>query len=348
MIFGALCSCSGDPDPRISLAEEVATVRPLFTVDTLVGGPFETIEDAVPLPSGGLVLLDAPKGQVHFYDRSGHHLRFVGAIGSGPAELRRATELLVGDGGRVLVNDIGNRRLAQWDTAGRFLGALQVSGMYFHLVDAPDGEFVKYLDVDESSGEEVLTLGSVPDPSTGEAGGRLQLSVLTGKSGRSATTCEFCPLVVEQGGTVLVGAPDGRYTIFRVDSSGAVLDSIWRTDLPEVRWGPEEAEAVLSAMRRKGLTSRPAFLDRPKRLLGPRSISSLSGGILVVMPATPYGTPSRLDFWADSDSLIASIEVPEPLVQIRGGDDRIVGVAEWPDGRRSVHVYAVRIGREGT
>ncbi len=340
----AAVGCTADRRGDSAPATGGVTVSMVLAVDSAAPDFPLVIEDAAPLPGGGVVVLDAPLGRLHYYDSSGAHVQEVGASGAGPGELRRPTEVVVDDRGRVIVNDLGNRRLVVWDASGRHVGTYPLAGMYLHLVYGAAGVRVKHLDLDESTGEETLVLKAVPDSTTGAEAVRLSLSAATETPSRPALTCEYCPAVVARDGVALVGARDGQYRIYRISPSGRVLDSLWRSDLAPVDWAPEEIEEVMAAMRRKGLTSRPGFLDQPKRQLGPRAFALLSDSLLVVMPTTPHGLPGRLDVWSRADSLLASLQVSEPLVQIRGGANRIVGIAEWPDGSRSVHVYELRLG----
>jgi len=88
-------------------------------------------------PFNSLFVSDTTNNEVYIFDLSGKHLETIGGLGQGPGEFMMPSEIALLDD-KVIVRDIGNRRLQILDKLGKYRGGFKLFRDYSSLV-ACDG-----------------------------------------------------------------------------------------------------------------------------------------------------------------------------------------------------------------
>lgn len=154
-------------------SERLASLEVLERIGRLEG-PEEDIlglvQDAVIATDGSIFLIDARLQQVRKYSATGGFIRMVGRAGRGPGEFfwLQAIEGLVD--GRVVVIDMGNRRLSIYSPELRLIDEMTLPGYFsdgceldgrFFIQGVHGGATIHELDLE--SGDLLRSFGSFPD-----------------------------------------------------------------------------------------------------------------------------------------------------------------------------------------
>jgi hypothetical protein len=89
---------------------------------------FSVVGDLALDAHGGVYVYDQLDTAIRQFDTRGRFVRQVGRGGSGPGELRRVKGLAVTDDGDLAVWDLGNSRIAVFDSSGTYLRAHRILG----------------------------------------------------------------------------------------------------------------------------------------------------------------------------------------------------------------------------
>jgi len=114
---------------------------------------------------GETFVLDQQVPVLRVYDRSGRHLRDLGAEGSGPGEFQRPEAMVIGNDGRIYVRDPRNGRIMILSAAGEELGILRITSGFSTsnpMVITHDGTLYNYQLLNQGSGVTDWKIGMVP------------------------------------------------------------------------------------------------------------------------------------------------------------------------------------------
>ncbi len=108
------------------------------------------------LPDGGFVRTSDAEGKVYVFGPDGNLVKTFGRPGQGPGDLQRPGGVALLDGGEIVINDAGNRRLSVFDARGnpfKIMKTGNAPGGNLPIVSmtALAGKKVAYAVLDESS-----------------------------------------------------------------------------------------------------------------------------------------------------------------------------------------------------
>jgi hypothetical protein len=291
------------------------------------------------LDDSTLALIDSDAKQLVTASVRTGAMRRIGRAGGGPGEFRAPTFLLA-RGGRLLVDDVGARRLNQFDAHQKFVASTPTGGATLHLLDW-QGPRVRLAWV-------AFTPGSGPvvsdfDLATGTRTDRFGIlerdSSLSFAMPGVGTPSPFLALAMGRSGQFVAGSPQGyRLTVF--DSAGHPLTRFGR-ELPAVFATDAEVEArvaqtsrmmagtPLSASQRSDLATglRETMKSTPKSHFSMGSIAVDSGGRIWVATARG-GTSTEFDFFGPAGAFLGTTSVPD---RVRGFAVRLPYVAVFAE-----------------
>lgn len=96
---------------------------PLFSVGVENGREHETFARVAGVAfdaQNNLYVLDGGNRRLQVFDARGRHLRTVGRAGQGPGEFIAPLQVVVAQGGRIVVSDLGRRSFAVFSAEGRY------------------------------------------------------------------------------------------------------------------------------------------------------------------------------------------------------------------------------------
>jgi hypothetical protein len=123
---------------KVRLVQELMLDEKNLPKDVLLVGPAGIVCD----PRGNVYVLDLSDNNIKKFDASGKFLKVIGRKGQGPGEFNMPT-LLTFAKDKIVVYDMGNRRLCAFGTGGEFIKAENgtlYSGMIWGLKALPSGE----------------------------------------------------------------------------------------------------------------------------------------------------------------------------------------------------------------
>ncbi len=88
-------------------------------------GAFASVAAIAPMADGGFAVLDRLDATVWLFDSDGEEVIALGGEGEGPGRLSKQTAtVLATNDDRILVGDLGNRRITVWDRSGKLESTL--------------------------------------------------------------------------------------------------------------------------------------------------------------------------------------------------------------------------------
>lgn len=118
MVIGTVLAACEEDSPPVEAPELELTPLVLVSPD---GIPFGRIADIELGADGSLYVLDAQRRTVRVFDQQGIETGEFGGAGGGPGEFGRPVRLLWRPGGELWVLDLGNARLASFDSTGELI-----------------------------------------------------------------------------------------------------------------------------------------------------------------------------------------------------------------------------------
>jgi hypothetical protein len=125
---------------KVRFVRELALDEKTMPKDVLFVGPSGVECDT----AGKVYVLDFPDNNIKVFDPAGKFLRIIGRKGQGPGEFNMPAGLVV-TGDRLIVRDIGNRRICALTLSGEYMKTesyAAFSGIPQHLGALPDGKIV--------------------------------------------------------------------------------------------------------------------------------------------------------------------------------------------------------------
>ena len=127
-----IAACETGPSGRVGEAGEWGAVA--LTEELRVGGlegdeayTFGYVTDIAPAPDGSFYVADSQVPVIRLYAADGTYVRDIGRSGEGPGEYRNVDALDVDPDGRLLVWDLGNKRVSVFDSTGELVTSTQVA-----------------------------------------------------------------------------------------------------------------------------------------------------------------------------------------------------------------------------
>jgi hypothetical protein len=320
---------------------------------------FGSIQGAVRLSSGILVVADAGNASLHFYDPSERRGRSVGRQGSGPGEFRLMGWMGRCRGDSVFVWDAGTRALMVFDSIGRFADQSRVltgnSGPAPYVMACSDGVFAMQpaarapergspiirgeapvVIVDTRRGTESRTLSGVPGGEMVIIGGGAGPRPL-GKQTSLAVGSGRIYIGTGDSASVLVSSTDGHVIgaiRVKVASAKATRDDY-------VRAVDRLVENVPAPVR-SAVRGRYLELPLPDYLPPYFAILADPEGALWVVTSPP-GAATRLQAYDAAGRLLADVQLSLPLTVMDIGHDFILGAYE--DSSGEPHLVSFRLQR---
>jgi hypothetical protein len=327
---------------------------------------FEVV-DVVPLPDGGLAVLNGGADEVLLFDAAGDYRLRLGGEGDGPGEFRQITSAVPMPGDSLAVFDRTHRRLSVFDEGGR-LGrevAIELEGSpYAQLLGLSSGDLVVYTRGDfgrprreGSFRVETESYRIGPDGTREAAYGPFPgVEVFTISLGAGPTLFGATTYAAGLGDELVIGtaeepelrlyAPSGALSrIIRweqarqpvTDEDVAAFVEAMATLVPEAQRA-SQTEAVEQLPRAPVLPPYQGLLAAPS---GELWVGSYRGPVpLFAAGALPWPPQSWRVFDAEG-LVIATVETParfRTMALLPGG---VVGVFEDDLGIESVRVYAL-------
>lgn len=340
-----------------------------WSLDSLVaiGAPgqsveFERVSSVLRGPGGEILVADAKAKRILEFDSSGTWRREIGRQGAGPGEFGIPSSIgFLGD--TLAVLDNGNGRIGFFTAAGDWAGSVpasRISGPEVRLIRVPLDGLYTY-GVHMRSGERprraYVRLTSTGYPDT-------VAMALTSVPQGSSVTCEgsdkglrffTTPWPVRlldapgPGGTLLTAVND-RYEIAQLGRTGDTL-LLYRGQSTPVPVTDAEWEGVGRELREylaadPGAGCDSPALQRPKTKPILRAFFFGTDGLFWVERYTASGF--AFDVFDTNGVLVGSMAAPERLVNVEphATADRLLLVAETPEGIPVVRAYGVRRGHK--
>lgn len=127
LLLAAAAACSGadgeataDPPGAVAEWRLAGPIEEIGVAEGEAALELHDVTDALRLPDGRVVLLDAASAELRMYDSDGAFLLRAGGRGEGPGEFRRPARIRLVGGDVILVEDPVLRRSTRFDTALQF------------------------------------------------------------------------------------------------------------------------------------------------------------------------------------------------------------------------------------
>jgi hypothetical protein len=217
---------------KVRLVQELTLDEKNLPKDVLFVGPSGIVCD----PAGNAYVLDFSDNNIKKFDASGKFLKVIGRKGQGPGEFNMPTVLAFAKD-KLVVYDMGNRRLCAFSTDGEFVKAendAAYSGRVWGLRALPSGEIVLetekiYFNEPDKPQDrflEILTPDLKPKK-TVYSQPVLRNKYMRTQSGMFNIPQPFCADVfwdVSPSGDIVVGF-SAKYEISVLSSDGAVIST---------------------------------------------------------------------------------------------------------------------------
>lgn len=126
--------------PVIELVEDL-TIRGSEEDDEQM---FQSINTMDVDEEGFIYILDEQAGNIKVFDSDGHFLKSIGKKGQGPGEFGLPISLALLPGNKIVVNDMGQRKLLFFDKGGNYLEQISLADKFLFLgpVITADGQMI--------------------------------------------------------------------------------------------------------------------------------------------------------------------------------------------------------------
>jgi hypothetical protein len=324
------------------------------------------VSDALPLPDGGIVLVNGGSADVRYYDAAGTHVRTSGRRGEGPGEFQRPQRLIALPGDSMLVVDGMAGRASVLDPDGVFARDFRVgSGPGVGAIGRlEDGNLVAtqnmFMASDIVSGFQRNDIAFVTITPTGEL-----LDTIVSVAG-AERTIEMNQSAGQIRSIMISSPPFSKSTVYaanddalvvatqespeiRVYGSDGALRRIIRTGTPMPAvteahldaWHERSRQAMTEEQRQQALT-RPEWPDAGKVVPPFQAIAIDDAGNLW---AADYDdrihTPGTWSVYDAEGGLIARIRMPEGFRLLYAGEDFVIGVERDEYDVELVRMYRV-------
>lgn len=315
---GACTIPGNEPAPAnlAGVAEWQLSAAPVFSIggdDQRPGYSLTSVDGALFLDDGGVVLLDRSDGRVGFYSPGGS-LRMISKKGGGPGEMRGSYSLSLDARGDVHVWDMSQRRITTFAPDGRFTGSHTVGrgsmlGLGWPIRTLHDGS-VWTAEVDQTPaatvGTSFLSMSIVRfDPITWSRLG--VLAVMPGQENftkiergtRGGAPVIFGRKSMFSGGLDLIAADTESPVFFVLDSLGDTTRTI------EVPWTPIDVpKGAVEAARAAAITKAEAMHGGPN--VPPSVVADFRRRALLALSEVPGREtfPAWQDFFQSRDGSI--------------------------------------------
>ncbi len=309
------------------------------------GSVLGEVGDMDVLPDGRIVVMDVQAHAVLVYSPAGQLLQTLGGEGQGPGEIGLSVEVEVGPTGRIMVADAGNARLTLWNSDGTLVGSRSLDGLLggtprwpHELVWQDSLLLLRVAAFTPGAPAEVFSL---PPDLEGEAH-----RIATVPTGDGGVTCDFCPMAVDPGGSLVFAKGDTAYVIRRLDADGTVVREWTRGDLPAARRSAAERQRLDAAAHRiagaEGGAAGTGDFSEFKTRFSPHGLDFDDAGRLWALPRTEEGATASFDVFSASGPRLGAVDVDAPLVRFRIRGTRLIASSENAMGEPVVRVFEIR------
>jgi hypothetical protein len=287
-----------------------------------------------------VAVLDRDDQQIVYLDLDDGSQRRAANKGGGPGELENAL-MLLGDGlGGLVVGDMKQNRVSQFDATLSFVRSAQVPGLLIAIVDW-DGELVTAIWMQFEMGDPpsfVPTAGIV-DLDAGEGWALFSLysdGGLARPESENPFSPPFISAVMDATGRLLA-VQSTEYRIVAFDDAGAVQESFGRSELGADYLSDEERAAQrqrLADASRRG-TPPPGMRDRmedaleaPRPFFGPGAFALDSVGRLWVITSRETEGSTEVDVFGEGGEFLGTVLVRDRVRALAFDGDRLAALVD--------------------
>jgi hypothetical protein len=303
-----------------------------------------------------LALTDISGHQVVIASLDQPVLRRIGREGGGPGEFRSPTFAVASPGAALVVDDLGARRISEFDSTFRFVRSAPTPGVTLRLLGW-SGDRVRMVWI-SFTGEGAGPVVTDVNLATGTAADRFRVfardsSVAVPAPGGMKGPNPFVSAAAGLGGEIVIGEPR-TYRLVVFDSTGAVVRRFGRPDVPLVYRTPEEVAAMMAQARQTfaGRPVPPTALAQMEKSFREEPKPRIAGGIAVdgagrvwVAVAAPGGR-TALDAFSPGGRFLGSVTVAGRVTSIAARGSALAVVAERlagdDEGAYGLDIYRIR------
>lgn len=308
--------------------------------------------DATRLSTGAIVVADAFRFALLFFDSAGNHIRTVGRRGSGPTEFESLSWLLRCSGDSIYAWDSNLMRISVIDSSGSVVRHFRPSNTPFRMACVPDGplailqqpRIIERMDPEgralrkysgmlwlaDTDGDTTSVIGEF------DVGENRPLGRLT----TIALAADRVYVGTAESASVDVRGFDGR-------QRGAVEIPVHPREPTQ-----QDYERAVDAMvegftdRDYQLQMKSELLKIPKPDLLPPYSSILSDveGTLWVVTSAPADSTTQLQIVASNGCPLGNVSLPANTRPLEVGVDYLLALEESDTGQQQIVVYEVQLG----
>lgn len=324
------------------------------------------VSDALPLPDGGLVVVNGGAADVRYYDAAGTHVRTSGRRGEGPGEFQRPQRLLAFPGDSVLVVDGMAGRASVLDREGVFArdfrvgsgpgvgavgrlsdGNLVATQNVFIATDIANGfqrndiTFVTITPTGEMLDTIVTVAGAERTIEMNQSGGQIRSIMVSSppfsKSTVYAAKGDLLVIATQESPEIRVYGSDGA--LRRIVRTGTPMPAVTEAHLDA--WFQRTRESMTEEQRQQALT-RPEWPDAG-RVVPPYQAIEIddAGNLWAADYDDRVSTPGTWSVYDAAGRFTARIRMPEGFRLLHAGEEFVTGVERDEYDVELVRMYRI-------